>query len=370
MADLPTRLDLYGIGRAFLLTRAQLIDPNEVDTRGSDANLFVGSGSVMLAHIVRHLAYATARLFLDSAEDDDLDRLAIDRYGEPRKGASPATGVVRFWRTSLVGGIGDIAVGTKLVALNGAEYITTSVAHFGAFDLTATANVRAVQAGKAPQVGRNQIRKFGPSSAVFDTTIQLTNDDPTAHGEDREDNDTFRNRLRNFWLSVRRGTLGAIEYGATTVPGIVSATAVEAIEGTANPARVVNLYIADSSGVASVVAARAVEVALGDYRAAGIRVIVWTSMPSIVSIVLKLAFQSGVDTVTLTQQVITAVVEYVNSLPVSAPLLVGELAAVLARFKQDGVIASSGSIVAPAGDVYPDPGMTLRTTLANVSEAA
>jgi uncharacterized phage protein gp47/JayE len=368
--DFPTRLDLYGIGRAYMLTRAQLIDPNEVDKRGSDANLFVGSGAVMLAHIVRHLAYATARLFLDSAEGDDLDRLVFDRYGEARKGATPAVGTVRFWRVSTAAGNGTIPIGTKLVALNGAEYITTTAAHFGALDLTATADVRAVQAGKAPQVGRNQIRKFAPSNAVFDTTLQLTNDDPTAHGEDREDDETFRNRMRNFWLSVRRGTLGAIEFGALTVPGIVSATAVEAIEGTASPARIVNLYIADSSGVASAAMTRTVIAALADYRAAGIRVIVWPSMPSIVSIVLKLAFQSGVDTVTLTQQVITAVIEYVNSLPVSAPLLVGELAAVLVRFKQNGLIVNSGSIVAPAGDVYPDPGMTLRTTIANVTEAA
>lgn len=368
--DLPTRLDLYGIGRLYLLTRAKTIDANEVDVRGSDANLFVGSTSVVGAHIVRHLAYSVARLFLDSAEEDDLDRLAFDRYGEARKGATPAVGTVRFWRTSLTGGVGDIPVGTKLIALTGAEYITTANGHFGAGDYSILVDVRAVQAGKGPQVGRNQIRKPGPGVSFFDTTIQLNNDDPTAGGENREDDPTFRNRLRNFWLSARRGTLGAIEYGAMTVPGVVSATAIEALDGSASPARVVNLFIADSSGVASTPLARAVDVALADYRAGGIRVIIWPSMPSIVAIVLKLAFQSQVDTVALTQKVVTAIVEFVNGLPVSAPLLRGELMSVLVRFKSDGLIVTDGSIVAPAGDVYPDPGKTLRTTLANVAEAA
>lgn len=361
---------MFGIGRLYLLTRAKTIDANEVDTRGSDANLFVGSTSVVGAHVVRHLAYSVARLFLDSAEEEDLDRLAFDRYGEARKGASPAVGQVRLWRTSLTGGIGDVPVGTKLIALTGAEYITSANAHFGVGDFTVLVDVRAVQAGKGPQVGRNQIRKPGPGVAFFDTTIQVANDDPTAGGEDREDDPTFRNRLRDFWLSARRGTLGAIEYGAMMVPGIVSATAIEALDGSASPARIVNLFIADSSGVASVPLARAVRVQLADYRAAGINVIVWPSMPSIVTIVLRLAFQSQIDTVALTQRVITAVVEFVNALPVSSPLLIGELHAVLVRFKRDGLIVTDKTIVAPAGDVYPTVGKTLRTTLANVSEAA
>lgn len=368
--DYPTRADLYQLGRAYLLTRAQLIDPNEVDVRGSDANLFVGSTSVMVAHVVRHLAYAVARLFLDSAEGDDLDRLAFDRYGEARKGASPATGSVRFYRSSAAAGAGSIPIGTKLVALTGAEYILTSAATFGASDLSASADVRAVQAGKGPQVGKNQIRKLGPGVTLFDGSVAFTNDNATGGGEPREDDETFRNRLRNFWQSVRRGTLGAIEYGAMSVPGVVSATAIEAIDGAASPARIVNLYVADSSGVASTVLTRAVETQLLDYRAGGIRVIVWPSMPSIVPVVLRLSFASGVDTVALATQVVTAVVEYVNSLPVSAPLLLAELKAVLVRFKPDGLVVADGSIVAPVGDVYPAAGQTLRTTLDNVTEAA
>ena len=36
---------------------------------------------------------------------------------------------------------------------------------------------------------------------------------------------------------------------------------------------------------------------------------------------------------------------------------------VLQRFKQDGLIPSEGNIVAPAGDLFPAVGQTIRTTL-------
>lgn len=371
MADLPTRLDLFAIGRAYLLSRARRIDPGEVDVLGSDANLFVGSSSVIASVAIRQLTYAIGRFLLATATDEDLDRLAFDRYGEARKGASPATGYVRLWRTTATAGAGSLPIGTKITSLSGADYVTTTVANFGPTDLVATSlvGVVAVQAGKVTQVGANYLRKFSTPGALFDSTIQVTNDKPTAGGEDREDDETFRSRLRNFWLSARRGTGPAIEYGALTVPGVVSAMAIEALEGV-NPARIVNLFISDSSGVASAQMVAAVQVALADYRAAGITVIVWPSTPSLVSVLLRLSFLSGVDTVALATNVVAAIVEYINSLPVNAALRVKELAAVLVRYKQDGLVITDDSIVAPAGDIIPLPGQTLRATLTTVTAEA
>jgi uncharacterized phage protein gp47/JayE len=223
---------------------------------------------------------------LDGASDTDLDRYAWDRYQETRKGASPALGSVRIYRTSLAGGAGTIPVGTSLRTLAGTEYLTTTVASLGIGDLSTTADVRAAQAGKSTQVGANGIRKFSQAALLFDPTLLVNNDDPTAGGEDAEDDETFRNRIRNFWASARRGILAAIVQGATSVPGVVSAQAIEAFTGGGLPARVVTLYISDSSGVASRALAQQVEAALNDYRAAGIAVIVNTSIPLIVDVEL------------------------------------------------------------------------------------
>jgi len=369
MADLPTRLDYYQLGRQYVLSRAQKIDPGMVDVQGSDANLFVGTASVLADAVTKQLGFAVSRLLLDSiTDDDDLDRYAWDRYQTTRKGASPATTQVRFYRASFAAGGGNIPANTLMTALGGTQFLTTQPATFGATTLDKViVNARAAEAGKASQVGANQIRRFANPAALFDPSIQVNNDATSAGGEDREDLDTFKNRLRNFWLTARRGVLAAIEFGALTVPGVVSALAQEVITNTAQPARLVQLYIADSSGVASVPMAQAVAVALLDYRAAGIGVIVNTSIPFIQSIQLALAWQTGVDTVTMSAAVQAAIVEFVNSLPVSGTLYLADLYSVLRRFVADGLVQSQASIVSPITDVVPEAGQTIRTDLAHVT---
>ncbi len=370
MPDLPTRLDYYSLGRAYLIGRSQKIDPSVVDVQGSDANIVVGGSSVLADAVTKQIGYRTAALTLDGADNEDLDRYVWDRYQEVRKGASAAVGSVRFFRTSFVAGGGSVPVGTLLKTLAGTQYKTTTTANFGSTDLVSTADVVAVQAGKVTQAGKNTIRAFADPSSIFDSTLQVTNDLTTAGGEDAEDDDTFKNRIRTFWANVRRGVLSAIVQGATSVPGVVSAQAIEALNSAGQPARVVNLYISDSSGVASAALGNLVEVALLDYRAAGIQVIVNTSIPLIVQVVLALTFAAGVDTVTLSENIRAAVVEFVNSLPVNGPLYLADLYTVLKRFAADGLVVTQSSIVSPTGDLDPAVNQTLRTTDADVTLAA
>ncbi len=369
MPDLPSRLDFFSLGRDYVLQRSTKLDPAQVDTAGSDANLFVGIAAVMADQVTRQLAYRTGALLLASSDDEDLDRLVYDRFGLTRKGASPARGTVLISRATLTAGAGSIPIGTKIVTSTNVEYITTQTATFGIADTSTSCNVRAVQAGKSTQIGAGFIKRFAQPQLLFDTTLEPSNPTPTAGGEDAEDDDTFRDRVRDFWRTARRGVLAAIEFGAKTVEGVVSARAVEALSVGGSPARVVMLYISDSSGVANAALAEEVQVALNDYRAAGITVLVFTSSPLIVSIQLALAFAAGVDTRTLTDQIRAAVFEFVNTLPVNGTLYVGELYSVLQRFVGDGLIPNKASIVAPTGDLVPSVGTTLRTLLENVTVA-
>lgn len=361
MADLPTRLDLFSLGRQYVLSKATQIDPTKVDVDGSNVNIVVGSSSVMVDAVTRQLGYCLSRTFLDGCFGEDLDRWAYDRYQQTRKGAAAALGAVRVYRASLAGGSGSVPVGTTLTTLAGVQYVTTSVANFSVSQYTSSCSVRASQAGHATQVGRNQITKFANPSALFDATLQVNNDLPTAGGENAESDDVFKLRLRKFWLTARRGILSAIEQGATSVPGVTSARAVEALTGAPLPARLVNLYIADSSGVGSAELASLVRSALDDYRAGGIPVIISTSIPTLVGLSFAVEFQAGVNTLVLAGQIRAAVVEFVNSLGVNQPLLVGDLFVVLSRFKSAGTVVSAGSILSPAGDLVPTVGQTLRT---------
>lgn len=368
MVDLPSRLDLYDNGRRYVITRAKRIDPAIVDVQGSDANLFIGAGSFMGHAIVRQLAARVNALLLDGSEREDLDRYAFDRYQITRKGASPALATVRFFRSSAAAGAGSINVGTRLKTLTGIEYFLLTAAVFGAADLEATATVRASSAGKEFQVGANQIRRFDSPGAIFDQTIDLTNDTRSAGGEDAETDDVFKERIRDFWASARRGTLGAIEFGARTVAGVETAQAFEALSITSGqPARVVELFIADSSGVSNAALAALVTNQLLEYRAGGIAVIVNISIPEIVDVKLKLTFSGNVDTSTLSEAVRAAVIAYINSLPVNGALYRSELFTVLNRFKNDGLVVTQDSIVEPAGDLVPTVGTTFRVREENVA---
>lgn len=367
-ADFPSRLDLFAIGRDFVLQRVNRIDPEQVNTDGSDANIIVASAANVGFVVVLQLAQRVNSLLLDGAIGEDLDRLALDRFQLTRKGASAAVGEVRFFRTDTSVGAGSVAIGTRLQTLTGVEYITTSQATFGATDTEATANARAVQAGKTTQVGANTIRRIANPGLLFDPSLQVNNGAAMAGGEDAEDDDTFRERVRDFFSTVRRGTLGAIEFGALQVPGIVSAQALESLDpNTANPARVVNLFVADGSGVASAALGQQVRNSLEDFRAAGITVLTNTSLPQIVQVQLDLTFQAGVDTTNLTENIRAAVVEFVNSLPVNGTLFRGQLFSVLQRFAADGLIPDQNSVTSPTGDLVPTTGRTLRTTLSNVT---
>lgn len=376
MADFVSRLQLYGIGRNYVLSRATKLNPAQVDTEGSDVNLIVGGQSEVGYAVVLQLIQAFNRLTLDGATGDDLDRYALDRYGQqlPRKGAAAALGGETFTRTNPNNPAGTISAGTLLTSAAGYPFVTLQPANFttatGApSDLSVGVNIRAAQAGALFQAGPNTIQKFQtPNTAIaFDTSITCNNPLSTAGGADPEDDPTYRNRIRTFWVNARRGILSAIAQGATSVPGVASALATEFIGGTGQPVRLVSLAIADPSGVANLQLAQTVQNALNDYRAAGIQVVVTPSLPLLVAIQLLLVFQAGVDTVTLGAQVQAAVVNFVNNLPVSAPLYLAQLQSVLQRFASQGLIVGQGTIVSPIGDLIPGPGQTIRTTLALVS---
>lgn len=364
--DLPSRLDLYNLGRANVMSRASKIDPAQIDVQGSDINLFVGTASVIGSAIISQLAYSISRLFEDGAKEnaDDQDRLAWDRYQLPRKGASAAIVPVTFYRTTTTGGSGVIPSGTVLITLNNFQYATLTDATFSSSAKAVTVNAQAVQAGKESQVGTNYITKI--RDTVFDTTIGVVNTVPSAGGEPAEDNDAFDLRIRNFWNSARRGTLSAIESGALTVPGIASANAVELTDSEGNPSGTVLLYFADSSGVANVAQLPALKTALNDWRAAGIVVQFVPGIPQIVSVVLHLTFQASADADSIANQIRRAVVEYVNSLPINATLTRAAIFSLLHRYTDDGLIVNDKSISAPIGDFVPAYGQTLRTRLENV----
>src|SRR5690349_5949523 len=365
MVLLPSRLDLYTVGRNFVISRAKKIDPAMIDVEGSNANILVAVPSFMGQAVVRHYAEALRAHTLD-AEGDDLDREVLDRYQLPRKGAAPAVAGLDLSRKTFTAGAGSVPIGTRITSLTGVDYITTTVASFGTSQLTGvTCDVRAVLAGFEYQVGANQLRRFQNASTLFDPSIEINNSEPAAGGTPREQDDEYSERARDFFAASIRGTLAAIEAGALTVAGVASAHAEEVLSN-GQPARLVTLVVSDAAGVCNRVLAAKVVAALREWRGGGVGVIVLSSVPQLVSVELALQFVAGVDTASLSSTIRLAVVDYVNGLGANEPLLRGDLFAVLSRYKAQGLITGSDSIPVPAGDLIPEPGRTLRARLEDV----
>lgn len=386
MADLPTRADLFRTGEnATLAAPGNPFTQAMIETEGSDINVLLGAGSGMANEVVRQVAIAERSLFLDTATGEELDRLAFDHYGITRKDASPATGQVTFSRPG-AGAAGTIPVGFRVQSvekqkIGGTEIITpgpifqtTQPAAFATSTTTVTVPVESLVAARGQ--GARAGRVIATVDAPFDTTITVTNAAAIAGGADAEDDATFRERVRRFWLVVERGTLAALEFGALLVPGVAKATAIELLDPNGDPARVVRLFVSDADGASSQTMVDAVEAKLkGDptatdpldrgWRAAGINVVVLGGTPVSVPITWKLSFAAGVDTLVASGQVRAATVAFVNSLSPGQTLFVSDLMAIAKSIA--GVIVPSDAVQAPVGDLVPQPGEVIRTTEAAVT---
>lgn len=314
---------------------------------------------------LRHLAIRMAALYLDSAEDDDLDRLVADHISKdlPRKQASQAVTLLTFARSS-GGASGVLAVGTKVRTALGTEYALTEAVGFATGNngpLTGAA--LAVLAGDGGNADKNQITQF--SQTPFDPTLTVTNLAPAAGGANKESDESYRQRARDFFRTARRAILAAIEFGALTVDGVVTATAVELLGSDGLPNGYIQLYIADSTGQSNQLLADAVTLALLEYRAGGIPVQVITTTPRFESIGYQLSFRQGTDTRAAVQQLKALTVSSVNLIQPNEALQRSLLMA-LAR-SIPGAIVPDNAVTLPAGDIVPNAGEVIRTSLDRVT---
>lgn len=366
MADLPTRLDLFALARDYIRQRATKLDVDLIDVTGSDINLFVGAISYLGHYLVRQIVSESSKLFLDSAQGDDLDRFAWDRYQLARKGASSAFGEATFYRDTLIGGSGTILKDTIISTSSGIEYVTLIDTIFALNEYTVTVPIRSVLAGVEQSASANEIIIIRSPGDLFDTSIKVYNEFATSHADDSETAEVFRERVRGFWTSARRGTLTAIEYGALQVPGIDSATAVEVITPNNDPARVVELYIADSQGHASKAIIPLVEKELLEWRALGIQVIIYPTSVQYVAVKIHPTFKLGIQTDVLLEQLKSALSQSVSELGAGETLLRSKLLSVIELFQSRGLVPTVNTLVSPIGDLVPDKGKTIRLRSSDV----
>lgn len=349
--DLPDRASLVDVGRKFIRAAPSTkINPNLVDVAGSDLNLILGSNSVMGEAVVAAMARCQAGVFFDSARGDQLDRLASDRMGLVRKPENPAEIDYVLARPTALGGGGTVAAGTRIQTPDGTVFSLDVDVVFGGGDLTHTVAATALVAGPEANVAANARWSF--LDAPFDATIVATNPQPAAGGASVESDAQFKGRIRGFFATIRRGVLGAIEFGATTVPGVAVAKAYEIVNpGESLPGGAVELIVGDVNGNATSGMLQAVRDAMLTYRAAGIPVFVSGGIVVNVAVEWALGFQAGIDTVQAKNNVRAISVALAQFNAPGAPLLRATLLA--GASSVPGVIVMHTSLIAPAGDEFP-----------------
>lgn len=369
MPDLPSRTDLFNVFADEILTRArsrstgQQITASEIFTPGSDINLIGAGGSAMAEEVMRQLGRSTKALTLSGAQGDEVDRWVFDNYGDrlPRKTAAAARATITLARpTGAFGGF-TYGRGSRVTTPGGVQFETQAAAVFTGTAVGPVSVVaRAVNAGTAGNVAANTITRF--ISQPADPTTTVTNVQPAAGGDATETDAAYKARAANFLLSLAKGTLPAIEFGAETVAGIRQASAIEELDGLGVLTGRVFLFIADANGQANNALIAEVESALREFRTAGIPVIVVGGTPVFQTITYRLSFETGIDTVIAFDQVRQITVARVNQLAPQEPLRRSMLFEIARSVP--GVIVPADAIVVPAGDVVPavGSGQVLRTS--------
>lgn len=309
-----------------------------------------GAGAMADAAI-RFTVQAFKETFIDGARADSLTALVDDHLNIQRQPATAAQVTLSFSRTgagagftypsgSVVASQFDAAGNTVLFTLD--VDVTFAGGSNGPVAGTATAQV----VGRGGNVGIGTVVRLVDSA--IDPLMVVTNAVIAAGGNDEESDDELKVRARNFWQTLRRGTLGALEFGALRVGSVRIAKATE------DPATgLVLLVVTDSDGNSTAQMVSDVVLEIENWRAAGSLVTVTGGTALSVDVTGTLVVNDGVDASVLA--------------PLAILAIEGRM-----RKQRQGEVLHVQSIQAAAIAVDPDAidALTLSTPLVDVTPTA
>lgn len=343
--EVQTFSELYEIGKAASLLRSALLTAKSFSP-GYMLDNVAGLSASLAEEVIRIAVEFHLDTFFGTATGDELDTLAEDHFDLKRQAGVPAVGKIEFSRPT--SGFGNLLIdaGTVVQTADGTRFLTTSQILITGLSLEADA--RAEVTGEGGNVALGTVDNL--VSAIDDSSISATNLAEFAGGLAKETDTAYRTRIRDFFITLRRGTVSAVEAGGKTVAGVVTATLSEA----AFPP---TLYIADITGSANAALAALVTTELLNFRPAGVPVNVIGATVVFQDITLALTFQAGFDTTDVKELVRAAVLAEVNTLSIAETLFRSRIAS--AGLTISGVL--NVAVTTPAGDVVPAANEILRT---------
>jgi hypothetical protein len=263
-----------------------------------------GAGAMADA-VIRLIVQALKDTFIDTAKGDALRALVNDHLNIQAQVATFAQATVTLARTSAGAGgtlLAGFSVASQIDSSGNSQVFTldSNVTFALADNGPHTVSVTAQIAGRAGNVAAGLITRL--IGSPFDPTLTVTNAAPAGGGNDGESDDELRVRARNFWQTLRRGTLGALEFGALQVPSVRIARATEdPVSG------IVTLVVTDSDGNSTAQMVADVVIEIENWRAAGSIVSVFGGAALIVNVTGTLVAEPGVDTSVLGALAATAI---------------------------------------------------------------
>lgn len=355
----PSHADCYEQARVTALVAR----PELILTPGDAADLPAQEVAGVADLLLGHFAGEIRKLFLDGAEGDDLVELILDRYGLVIPAATKATTQVTFARATT--GAGTIASGTRVgtaIASDGTfvTFVTTSDLVFGGVQTSGTVAVQAQDAGEDGNVDSGTLVRV--LDTLFDA-FTVTNADLAAGGHERMTDVEARDYARGYVRTLRKGTLGALEFGARIIPQIRFATAVEA----ALPGYV-TVYVSDAAGASNtqMVTDAQNEIDSGTtsggsgWRGAGIVVTTVGAVVTYQAIAFALTVRTGVDAAALVDQARAAVVLAVNRLVAGETLTRLLIQAAAKSVAPDSI--TDVAVTTPAANIAPSSSEMIRTS--------
>lgn len=360
----PSFIDLLTVGQA----EAQIRRPDLTFLEGDITVAMNHAAAAMADACIRFSAQAFRESFLDGAEADALTTLVDDHFNIQREGVTEAQVTVRFTRTSGGAG-GTIAAGSQIatgftgdgvqVTFTTNSPIIVPAANNGPFDIVATAS----DGGPDGNVAVGTITKI--LTTLFDPTFAVTNLAAAGGGNAEESDEELRARVREYFQTLRRGTLAALEFGAKLVPSVRVATAVEdLILGT------VTVRVSDAAGNSTAQMIADVEAELENWRCAGINVQVVGGVTLPVNLAVALLVRPGFSVAAATATLTAALTTRLNKMQVGETLYLDVLTHVLINIAPDDILRVDFNDPGEVNDVVPTTTQVIRAGTITIAEAA
>jgi len=373
----PSFDDLMNLGKAEAIIRR----PSLGIRVGDISEMLIAGASAMADRLIGWLAERIGATFLDGASGDDLTQLAADHWAIQRRAATSSVGTVTFTRASADGTSQSFPIGTTVATArdsqgNDVQFVTTQVASWAvSTNGDRVVNVQAVTAGVDGNLSAANLITRIISTPPAGGAYTLTASSQPAGGSEEESDSDLRDRVRLYPSTLRRGTLGALEYGAKQITTIAVAKA-SAVQDTTG---LVTVFVSDASGNSSGVTQQVstttiddgsmtakVAIELYNWACAGSLVNVTGGAIQIVNITVQITVRLGVDVTQLINSINDSISARVGKLNIGETLYLADIVNAVKAVDPDNIV--NVTVLFPLTDTAPTtPGNIIRPGIISVN---